>query len=162
MAEHTWITECADPVRWRARILRSVVVNEDSRCWVWSKGIDRHGYGRFSAHVDGRRRSFSAHRAAYLALVGPIPYPLMPDHLCRNRACVNPDHMELVANSENVRRGSHAGKKGRSGHQGGITGCSTHGMMNGYEHAQPNGRMRWVCRSCAVTRLARWKANRAA
>jgi hypothetical protein len=46
-----------------------------------------------------------AHRFAYLEFVGPIPDGLVLDHLCRNKKCVNPDHLEPVTNAENLRRG---------------------------------------------------------
>jgi hypothetical protein len=49
--------------------------------------------------------SVSPHRFAYELLVGPIPAGLVLDHLCRNRLCVNPNHLEPVTNSENPRRG---------------------------------------------------------
>ncbi len=70
-------------------------------CWEWT-AYKYQGYGRFA--VD-RRKIVAAHRVAYMLLVGDIPDTLQIDHLCRNRACVNPDHMELVTVGTNVRRG---------------------------------------------------------
>lgn len=70
----------------------------DTGCWVWRGRTNRDGYGKIG-------RQTLAHRAYYEALVGPIPDGLTIDHLCRNRACVNPDHMEPVPAVENVRRG---------------------------------------------------------
>lgn len=74
-----------------------------TRCWCWKGGTDASGYGRSRYN----RKGCSAHRRAWLQLVGPIPDGLEADHLCRNRACVNPAHMELVTHTENVRRGAH-------------------------------------------------------
>src|SRR5690606_14050374 len=70
-------------------------------CWKWTGGLNPGGYGRFS--VGGR--CVAAHRFAYEALVGPIPEGLVLDHLCRNRACVNPDHTEPVTDRVNTLRG---------------------------------------------------------
>jgi len=69
-------------------------------CWEWT-GRLYMGYGRFQL----RRKRQPAHRWAYEMLVGAIPPGLTIDHLCRNRACVNPLHLEPVTSGENVRRG---------------------------------------------------------
>lgn len=71
-----------------------------SGCWEW-QAATQFGYGCFS--FEGKDRK--AHRFAYERLVGPIPPQLQCDHLCRNRACVNPLHIELVTGKENIRRG---------------------------------------------------------
>lgn len=77
-------------------------VNIETRCWEWCGEINRKGYGRL--WVGGKRRF--AHRAYYEAKYGPIPEGLQIDHLCRNRSCVNPDHLEPVTALENRRRGN--------------------------------------------------------
>lgn len=76
-------------------------VDQTSDCWNWVGAVSGHGYGNFKA---GPRYAM-AHRFAYELLVGSIPEGLQIDHLCRNRRCVNPDHLEPVAARENVRRG---------------------------------------------------------
>lgn len=73
-------------------------------CWLWTAGKVPAGYGSFSPGPDGPSQ-VGAHRWAYEEQIGPIPEGMVLDHLCRNRACVNPDHMEVVTSQENVRRG---------------------------------------------------------
>jgi hypothetical protein len=59
-------------------------------CWIWLGGINTSGYGQ--------------HVTVYERYVGPVPEGLELDHLCKNRLCVNPDHLEPVTRSENLRR----------------------------------------------------------
>ena len=70
-------------------------------CWMWMASVGgTSGYANF--YWLGRNHG--AHRTAYEELIGPIPEGLESDHLCRNRACVRPSHIELVTPSENTRR----------------------------------------------------------
>lgn len=72
-------------------------------CWIWQLAKTRNGYG-FVREPEGKM--VYAHRCYYERVHGPIPDDRQVDHLCRVRACVNPDHLELVTARENIRRGS--------------------------------------------------------
>lgn len=90
----------------QTRISSRVVVN-DSGCWEWQGMLDRYGYGRAYLPVSVMRRKakiIEAHRLSYLLYVGDIPSGLQIDHLCRNKKCVNPQHLEPVTAKENNRR----------------------------------------------------------
>lgn len=75
-------------------------IEKTSGCWNWKGGTYR-GYARFQ--VNGIQ--YRSHRAAYELTKGRIPDTLTIDHLCRNRRCVNPEHLEAVPNGVNVLRG---------------------------------------------------------
>lgn len=125
-------------------------VHRTDSCWTWSGSRSSAGYGNFK--LDGQ--VVYAHRLSYEISVGPIPEGMYLDHLCRVRNCVNPDHLEPVANGENVRRG----QKGFS-----LTGtCQRgHDMADPSNvYIRPTGRRQ--CRRCLVALGAQRRKARAA
>ena len=79
------------------------IVNEDG-CWVWTGSVKKNGYGQFK--YGGRQgKMMYPHRVMYELMVGIIPSGLELDHLCRNKLCINPQHLEPVTHRENVLRG---------------------------------------------------------
>lgn len=78
-----------------------------SGCWEWTSTRSPDGYGKVVVGYRGHGRPVRrfAHRVLYELARGPVPKGLELDHLCRNRACCNPAHLEPVTRRENVRRG---------------------------------------------------------
>ena len=83
-----------------ARVLGKVVIPDGSSCWEWQGYVAPNGYGMGGLHGKVQY----AHRIAYEAFIGPVPDGLHLDHLCRNRRCVKPAHLEPVTQAENNRR----------------------------------------------------------
>ncbi len=132
------------PARLRAFIRCIEKPSGNEGCWLWTGALNSNGYGMGATGV-------SAHRLAYEWMVGPIPYGRDLDHLCRNRACVNPHHLEPVTRSVNVLRAMEGRVRPavdfcRYGHQ--MTGDNVRMWSNG-EGVRPQ------CYRCRRERDAR-------
>jgi len=95
-------------------------------CWNWIAFKDKDGYGQFGESSKIKHRS---HRFSYELLESKIPKGLQLDHLCRNRGCVNPAHLQIVTSKENVRRSpSYNGSKThcKRGHEFNYTNTYYH------------------------------------
>ena len=117
------------------------LVSETSQgCWQ-HRSPNGVGYGMVS--IEGR--SVYAHRYAYERFIGPIPDGLVIDHLCRNRACCNPWHLDVVPQRVNCLRGERAGLR--------VQTCK-HGHDYTPENTYINPQGYRVCRSCKARREA--------
>jgi hypothetical protein len=132
--------------RFEDKVLRSGF----DACWHWAASKDTHGYG----HIRLDYKLTKAHRASYEHFVGPIPTELQLDHLCRNRGCVNPKHLEPVTVRENVLRGNGGGAHARKTH------C-IHGHEytpeNTYKQTYVNKDGLQSGRSCRECKLKKWR-----
>lgn len=128
------------------RLARFIIRLSPDECWPWRGGHDRDGYALFSI----RAKSVRAHRVTYEHEFGQIPDGLVIDHLCRNRGCVNPAHLEAVTNRTNVvERG-----RGVTSENARKTHCKRgHEFTeeNTYHKPQQGGLAR-VCRECEAAR----------
>lgn len=134
------------PVNYRFDPLTHYTADAKSGCWNWNGSKNGEGYGQI------RRQNLRtpAHRHFYIHHRGAIPDGLVIDHLCRNRLCVNPEHLEVVTQRENKLRGV-----------GFVADLyKRESCLNGHTnwiYAMRDGYMRRCCRTCKNLRSQKYK-----
>lgn len=140
-----------DSLRWHERFIDKIAITDN--CWIYRGHITSQGYGRI--HIG--KTSYLVHRLMFIEKYGEIPRGLVLDHLCRNRACINPDHLEMVTNLENIKRGI----------DGEWNRIKTH-CPQGHEYNKKNTHYKIrtnrrgfnrVCRLCSRNYMRRKRAN---
>lgn len=102
-----------DLSRHRLDLFISHVEKADNDCWNWTAYINTGGYGMFGLE---NAKTILAHRWMYAYMYGNLTPGKFIDHLCSNRRCVNPDHLEEVTRQENIKRASERQKCCKHGH----------------------------------------------
>lgn len=131
------------------RTFRSIQKTDD--CWTWLGKPANTGYGQIGFGYPNRKVR-NSHRVVYELLVGGIPEGKQLDHLCRNRLCVNPEHLEPVTQKENLLRGDTIPAKNKA---------KTH-CVRGHEFTPANtgdygGRGGRQCKRCVYIRQKQYR-----
>jgi len=146
----------------RTKICNNIIIDKKTGCWNWNKSLRKLGYGNLhiskdeasaigisATNVPFYDRNYSAHRISYIVFKGSINPELEIDHLCRNRKCVNPEHLEQVTHYENCLRGN-TGSYNKN-----KTNCPQGHEYKGNSYFYRNGRKR-VCKICVKAWSARY------
>ncbi len=126
-----------------------VLIANQTPCDIWPGSLDKDGYGRTHGTL--------VHQRAYREAYGPVPDGLELDHICRVRACRNPQHLEAVTHTENMRRGD---REAYGNYQRSKTHCPWGHPYSG-DNLMSRACGRRGCRTCENTRkLARYYQNK--
>lgn len=120
-------------------------VEKTDSCWNWTGYKTNKGYGLFRFNGKTSR----SHRVIYNLTYGFIDDTLVIDHICKNRSCVNPDHLELVSQNENIRRGL-------SGKINNFQSTKTH-CPKGHEYSGITKSGYRICRRCRSDQQMQYK-----
>ncbi len=118
-------------------------IKREGNCWIWTGTVNERGYGT----IGYKNKTWSVHRISYLLIGGkPLTPGLVLDHLCRNRPCINPNHLEEVTNKENILRGNGFGAINAR-----KTECNYgHKLVNDNVYHHPDGSRE--CHKCRKSR----------
>ena len=133
-----------NPPPWLERFEAKIEPEPMSGCWLWT-GARSNGYGHFN---KGKDVIVWAHRVAWELTHGMIPEGLTIDHLCRVRVCVNPAHLRIVTNRENILAGN------------GFSAVNARKRVCAHGHAYDQENTMWVHRSTGEVERACWRCFR--
>jgi hypothetical protein len=119
----------------------------NGNCWEWQGLLDKDGYGIFH---ETHSKQVRAHRFSYEYANDLIPEGLVIDHLCRNRACVNHEHLEAVTIKENIQRGD------TGINAGAFNRAKTH-CPQSHPYSGLNNQGRRICKICNYNAHHKWK-----
>lgn len=129
-------------VRWWQKVMPT------DGCWHWVGAKSAEGYGKMCLWQGGIQKAYKAHRIGYEYLVGLVPEGMELDHICRNRLCVNPAHLEVVPHRVNTLRGESFSAR---------NAVKTH-CPRGHVLLPRSGNSR-ACRECSAERMRRHRAK---
>ena len=134
----------SDPLSVFLKLMSRVKFSED--CWEW-QGTLSEGYGLI--WIDGK--NMRTHRVSYQLLIEAPPEDMELDHLCKNRRCLNPEHLEIVTSKENILRGDGPPAKNAR---------KTH-CIRGHLLVQHPSRAHRYCKECQSKRQRTWNRKKA-
>ena len=137
------------PGRVAKRATERFVLDQDTGCHVSTYSVASHGYAQVGWQNNGDRQMVTAHRAAWAFVHGQIPEGMTIDHLCKNRRCVNVEHLRMMTNYENARR--------TSGRDWPLGQC-----VNGHSNdlLRKNWCGQWKCSVCAAQYQRDYRARK--
>ncbi len=127
--------------------LESRIKISKNGCWNYTRYKSVKGYGKLSAWG----KMHLAHRVSYIVFRGEIPKGLFLDHLCRNPSCINPNHLEIVTNQENLLRGM-----GIAAINSRKTHCINGHKLSGKNLRMKKGRLGRICKKCNLIHWKKW------